>query len=330
MDQLDIGEPLLVRTRWWDDEGTPTEPTTIVLTVTLPDATTIVKAKADMTQGATTADWWYETVVTQLGLWRIHAVAEAGGDTRIIDSLVLVGVHEDRGPCEPWCTWEDVERCGAITWPNGVQPDEIQKQLWLEQGTEILYDLSGRRYPGLCTITRSLCYACPTCYPVVCDCDPYPSIDLGGRFPVWAVVEVVIDGEVVTPGEYLLRGHRWLVRKNRQWWPRGWNTADPDRFRATWITGRQVTAGGRAAAARYVQEIAKRCAGDQSCQLPSRVTNISREGMNYVVLDPMTAIRDGRTSIDTVDTWLTADKLGSKPRPGVFHPALYGNRRIVP
>lgn len=329
MDQLDIGEPLLVKTRWWDDEGTPTEPNTIALTITLPDATTIVKAKADMTQGDTTADWWYETLVTQLGLWRIHAEAEAGGDTRIVDSMVLVGVHEDAGPCEPWCAWEDVVRCGAINWPNG-EPDEIQKQLWLEQGTEILYNLSGRKYPGLCTVTRSLCFACQHCQPVACSCDPYPGIDLGGRFPVWAVVDVTIDGVAEPNTAYKLRGRRWLIRTDGHWWPSGWNTADADRFRVTWITGRNVPAGGVAAAARYVQEIAKRCAGDSTCQLPSRVTSLQREGITYVVLDPMDAINEGRTSIDTVDTWLTADKLGSKPRPGVFHPALYGNRRIVP
>jgi len=329
MDQLDIGEPLLVSTRWWDDDGQPTEPASIDLTITKPDASTIVKHKIDMTEGDSSAEWWYETTVDQLGLWRVHAEAEAGGDTRIIDSFVLVGVGEDSGPCDPWCTWEDVEACGPIDWPEGQEASEIQKQLWLDQGTEILWNLSGRKYPGLCSVTRSLCYACRGCYPVVCNCDPYPGVDLGGRFPVWAVVEVVIDGEVVPPAEYTVRGRRWLVKLNGQWWPSGWNTANPDRFRVTWITGRQTTPGGRAAAARYINEIAKRCAGDATCTLPTRVTSVQREGMSFVVLDPMQAISEGRTSIDTVDTWLAADKIGGAPKAGAFHPALYGNRRIV-
>lgn len=345
MQTLDVGETVTTGTTWWDDDQQPVEPTTITVTYTKPDGSTVVQDKNDLTGSESGAaagvlDQWTGTLaVDQAGVWQIDVVGLIGTE-QVEKPVTLFLVGEGGGaPCDPWCTWDDVEACGAIAWPNGVQPSAQQKELWLNQGTEILYDLTDRRYPGLCTVTRSLCNACQSCFPGgasyglgfaggACSCAPYPGIDLGGRYPVWAVTEVVLGGDVLPRSDYIVRGRRWLVRTNGQWWPTGYPTADPDRFRVTWVTGRSTTVGGRAAAARYVQEIAKRCAGDASCALPSRVTNIVREGVSYVVLDPMTAIVEGRTSIDTVDAWITADNIGSTSRPGAFHPALHGNRRI--
>lgn len=349
MQLLDVGEPIPIHTNWWDDDGQPVEPTTITLTITKPNGATVIKTKADMTQGATTDVWDCTTVADVAGAWRIHAVGTVAGDTIVQDSGVLVGVTEDRGPCDPWCTWDDVEACGTLR----SAATEPQKQLWLEQATEILYQLTDRHYPGVCTVTRSLCFACAHCYPVLggmsdpylgiglgvslsaglglglaCGCEPYPGIDLGGKYPVLGVYEVVIDGQVLDPSAWILRGRRWLVRTDNRPWPTGWNTADPDAWRVTWAPGRMPPRSGQAAAALLALHIGKRCQGDPSCQLPQRVASINREGVTFNIVDPMTMLADGLTGVDLVDQWLAADRRGRRPRPTAYAPGLHGNRRI--
>jgi hypothetical protein len=83
------------------------------------------------------------------------------------------------------------------------------------------------------------------------------------------------------------------------------------------------------AAATLAGEIGKRCVGDPSCRLPSRVTNIVREGVSFTVIDSLKMLDEGRTGVEVVDLWLTADKAGRKPRPGLFHPAAVGQRRFA-
>ena len=95
---------------------------------------------------------------------------------------------------------------------------------------------------------------------------------------------------------------------------------DPNTFRATWAYGRPVPAGGRRAATLFATEIAKLCVDDRTCQLPQRVTNISREGVSYTILDSMNMIAEGRTGLSLVDLWLTADTRGRRAKPGIFAP----------
>jgi len=328
VDMLDVGEPLLIRTTWWDENGDAVNPSTIALTITKPDGTVVSKTKADMTS-TVVGVWEYDTTGDQAGLWRIHAVAVAGGRTQILDDQVLVGIDDSTGPCDAWVTWDDVEACGTIKLPAGQTIDPAAAQLWLDQATEILYDLSGRRYPGICTATRSLCFACQSCWPTICSCDPYPSIDLGGKFPVLGAWDVTVDGVTLAPSAYTIRGRRWLVRLDGQVWTQtGWNFAqDPAGFRVSWAYGRVPPAAGKAAAAKLASEIAKRCVGDKTCQLPQRVTSINREGVTFTVIDPMRMLDEGKTGVYEIDLWLMSEKAGMKPRPHIYHPALGASRR---
>ena len=136
------------------------------------------------------------------------------------------------------------------------------------------------------------------------------------------------------PSAYTVRGRRWLVRLDGQVWPSGWfsvppmpDQPDPNEFRVSWAYGRIPPLGGKMAAAQFALEIAKRCAGDKTCQLPQRVSNITREGVSYTILDTMQTIADGRTGIATVDLWLLADKRGRQPRPHLYAPYVGATRR---
>ena len=42
------------------------------------------------------------------------------------------------------------------------------------------------------------------------------------------------------------------------------------------------------------------------CDLPERVTSITREGVTMALIDPQEFIQEGRTGLYTVDLWLNA------------------------
>jgi len=320
----DIGEPRQLTSTWYDANGVGANPATITLTVTHPDGTVDTYLKAALTQGATTADWFRWVTPDANGVWRYDFVGTVDGFTVEQGGAFLVGegISGDT-PCEPWCSWDDVSACGT---PPTLSP--AAQELVLDQATEILFNLNDRKYPGLCTATRSLCFACFACFPEMCSCVPYPSIDLGGRYPVWAAYDVVLDGVTLAPSAYRIRDRRWLVRTDGEVWPMGGSSMEPDSFRLTWVYGRPVPLAGRVAAATFAFQIAKLCAGDKTCQLPQRVTNVQREGVSYTLIDSMAMVAEGRTGLPLVDLWLAADAKGSKPRPHIYHPMAGASSRM--
>jgi len=320
-----IGEPRQLTSSWYDDNGDGAEPTTVTLEVVHPDGTVDTYSKVDLTQGATTADWYRWVTPDADGLWRFTFTGTV--DTRTVEqSGVFLVTNEPVGvgPCEPWCSWDDVAACAT---PPTL--DLAGQELVLDQATEILFNLTDRRYPGLCTTTRSLCFTCGACWPIACSCAPYPAIDLSGRYPVFGAFDVVLDGVALIPSAYRVVDRRWLVRTDGDVWPTGWNSAvDPSAFRVSWVYGRQVPTGGRIAAAQLALEIAKLCVQDKTCALPQRITTIQREGVSYTVLDPLSVIQEGRTGLPLVDLWIVADNKAVKPRPGMYHPALGATERM--
>lgn len=333
MQTLDIGEVAPITTTWWNKQDVPTNPTAIALTITKPSGTVVSKAKADMHQGATTDVWIYDQTVDQLGAWRVHAVGTVGTDTVTQDDVFLVGAGSEpsTGPCEPWTSWDAVAACGPASLSD-VSPS--QREYAVDVASEILYNLSGRVYPGICTVTRSLCLSCRTCLPATCGCEPVNGyyVDLGIAAPVWGAWDVIADGVTLPASAYTVHDRRYLVRTDGELWPVTGNgqtsLMDPNTFRATWAYGRKVPVGGQQAAQLFVTEIAKLCVGDASCQIPQRVTNVNREGMSFTILDSMKMIEEGRTGIALIDLWLVSDKVGRKSKPRIFAPGAHNTTLI--
>lgn len=325
MQTLDIGEVRPVASHWYDTDGEPAEPTTITLVVTKPDGTETTTNKAGLTQGDTVADWYLDVTVDAVGLWRFTFTGDLNGQTRTESGEFLVGVDSTPpGPCAPWCAWDDVVACTNVDLSS---LNSAQREQAIDVATEILWNLTGRVYSGICTTTRSICLGCPMCFPRVCSCAPVNGVDLGIRAPVWAVWDVVVDGTTLDPSEYRLIDRRWLARADGTSFPSGWNLLDdPPRFRATWAYGRQVPEGGRRAAALLAAEVAKACAG-QPCQLPAKATHVTREGVSFNLLDSQ-MIEDGRTGVAMVDLWVVADRRGRRKRPRVFSPGAAAARFV--
>jgi hypothetical protein len=332
MQVYDIGEPRELTSTWYDADGDGTDPSTVVLTVTHPNGATDTYNKAQLTQGDTNATWLRWITPDAEGVWRYDFVGTVDGFNVEQGGMFLVGVGTSTsptGPCEPWTTWDDVVACGSSTLSD-VNPQ--QQEYAIDIASEILFNLSGRVYPGICTITRSLCLSCRHCLPVACSCEPVNGIDLGIAAPVWGAWDVIADGATLPASAYTVHDRRYLVRTDGNTWPTSGSTdrlLDPNTFRATWAYGRPIPAGGRAAARMFATEIGKLCVADKTCQIPQRVTSVNREGMSFTILDSMKMIEEGRTGLALVDLWLVADKKGRKAKPGIFAPGAGSGSRMI-
>jgi len=318
---IDVGETVPVVTGWYDADGGPAEPSTIVLTITAADGTVTSKTKADMagsSSGDGTVDdvWTFDYVTLAEGATRVLAVGTVGSDEVRQSHILLVGpASRAGGPFAPWCEWDDVVAL-STTDLSALAP-AVRERL-LDIATGILWSLDGRRYPGIGQGTRLICSTCSGCVTPRCCCSDRNSIDLGTRWPVWGVWDVVIDGDTLDADEYVLRDRRFLERLNGTW-PSCASLTNPDDFAITWAYGRMPPVELREACARFVLEMAKSALG-QKCDLPQRVTVITREQVTYTILDSQKFIDEGRTGVYLVDLALKASKAGRVVAPGMGTP----------
>lgn len=231
----------------------------------------------------------------------------------------------EEGTCEPWCEWADIVACvsdAALVAELNAMDSGLQDDL-IAQVSEVLYLLDGKRMPGTCTATRSVCLRC-SCHRNPCCCAPGERVDLGSKWPVARVTNVTIDGATLDTAAYRVDDWRWLVRLDGEAWPRCADLTDEDAFSVTWEYGREITPGARRACALFVLELAKKCLG-KKCELPERVTSVTRENVTYTIIDSMRMLDDGRTGFYFVDLWLAARKRGRKRAPGMSNPDACGS-----
>lgn len=145
-------------------------------------------------------------------------------------------------------------------------------------------------------------------------CSSVPEITLG-VYPLTGIVEVKIDGAVVDPTTYRIDDNRWLVRttdSNGQ--PLGWpccqdaqkDSSQPGTWEVTFTYGTPAPPGGVRACAELACQLALACDPSKagSCSLPQRVTQVTRQGMTAIVLDPFAFLDKGKTGLFGVDLWL--------------------------
>lgn len=224
--------------------------------------------------------------------------------------------------CGPWATPGDV--------PAKVKADlGITDEQWLlplQLAGEILWMLSGRRWLGEgCeeTVTVRSVAEGRGLWPYsrtwgACGCWSFgtwsggwlwPPADFTGahisrpvaiklpRSEVSAVTSVVIGGDTFT--DFELTKDAWLRRSDGQGWP-----VCGDETVITYQFGTPPPAGGVAACVTLATEIARDMYGLDGCNLPQRVTSISREGVTMTVIDPMQFLDKKRTGLPSVDMWL--------------------------
>lgn len=262
------------------------------------------------------------------------------------------------------CIWPDVAANCCDGWDD-FSPT-LQEQA-LEFATYVLWSATGRQY-GLCELTvrpcGRQCANCPSGWywdgygswaPYVwngewkncwcgsggpggcCSCDPACQVYLPG--PVNSIVSVQVDGaSLPVSGDsgfnYFVLDQQWLVRTDTTaCWPlcsdQNLAPGSLDAFEVTYLRGRPVPAVLANAAGTYACEYAKACTG-AACRLPSRVTNISRQGVSISMVDINDILKNGLTGVFEVDQIIMhMNPFGVKHQPRFYSPDLPEGRQIT-
>jgi hypothetical protein len=132
------------------------------------------------------------------------------------------------------------------------------------------------------------------------------------------------SGNIVDPNKYYLADHSTLYGTPGA----NWTATNVE---VTYSYGTPPPSAGRAAARLLARELVKLYEGDDTCALPQRVTSVSRQGINYSILDDQDFLDNMRVGIYAVDLFLKSvnpDKARARAR--VFSPDVPRARRITP
>lgn len=152
-------------------------------------------------------------------------------------------------------------------------------------------------------------------------CQP-PEIALPG--PVQSITEILVDGVALGSSAYRLDGTR-LVRQDGLGWP-AQNLAlaagQPGTWSVRYVRGLPVPAVLNDAAGAYACEVAKSRSGG-TCQLPSRISSLSRQGVDVQFMTSEDYLEKGRTGYAEVDQMIAAfNPDGIRRQPRVLSPDL--------
>lgn len=233
--------------------------------------------------------------------------------------------------CSEWATEDDLcSPCNDYANLGPIASD------FLQAASDLLFEMSGRQFPGECTQTVRPCArrrwgrgqvdSAPAgwspgwgwcgCGAGACSCGGLFSLELGA-FPVVSVNEVLVDGAAVDASLYRVDDWRTLVRLedadgSNPGWPRVQRLdrpdTDEDTFAVSFTWGRMPPPAGVTAAAVLACELALACdpENQDKCRLPKTVTSVTREGITMVLSPSDFLDKDGKTGIYEVDIFLRA------------------------
>lgn len=241
--------------------------------------------------------------------------------------------------CAPWAVESEVcAPCDTYEFNPTILADALQF------ASDVLYDLTGRKWPGECTETIRPCRQrtripgherldwqewCGCNRPRTCGCSRLSEVRLPG-YPVVQVGEVKVDGLILDEGSYRVDDDRWLTflpeaGDDLQGWPCCQDLAlDDDQagtFSVTYTYGAAPPIGGVRAAASLGCQLALACAPPEAgeCRLPKRITTITRQGVSLAILDPLTLFADGLTGLAEVDLWVQSVRYGAQRRSAAIY-----------
>lgn len=200
---------------------------------------------------------------------------------------------------------------------RAIRPDILTKALLFS--SEVLFNITKRRWPGTATDTYRPCCGC---LPATCGCGEWASFELPNT-PVQAITSIKVDGSIVAASEYDLRDRRSVIAvRQADGTIRSWRrcqdltqpTTELNTMEVVYTWGAPPPDAGVTACAILAWEFAlawtPAMAGQ--CRLPRRVTSVTRAGMSVAVIDPLTLFKDGLTGVPEVDVWTGSLRFGDQ------------------
>lgn len=241
-----------------------------------------------------------------------------------------------QGVCEVWATEADIcAPCSDYSLDPAALTDALQ------QASEILFEMSGRRYTGVCerTVRPTRLRAGCACHSS-CSCNPVREFGLGYS-PIIEITELLLDGETLASGtDFIVLDDRFIARVD-QGYP-GFAccpnltkpTTEQGTLEVTFTSGIEPPMMAVKAAASLACQLYLACHPDEDgagqCVLPRSVTSVVRQGVTYSTLEAAAVLQQGMTGIYEVDAWLLAEKQGRATRgPRVMSPETRRARRVT-
>lgn len=250
-------------------------------------------------------------------LWYRITFKDATGDSSQPTNPVqnIAGSGSTFG-CGVWVTAEDVAAtCDAI---EGTGDPSVYENA-AEAASEVLFALSGRQFSGECgPVTVRPCAGPCGCWPpgrvdvgwAQRQCGWLSQVKLSG-YPIRAIHEVKIDGEVLDATEYRLDARRFLTRLadadgRAQRWPacQRMDLADTEEhtFSVSYTYGQDPPTLGIEAAQQLACQIAAAGPdGTGECALPDGTVSITRQG---VTIDIDRFVEEGISALPLVGLFL--------------------------
>lgn len=242
-----------------------------------------------------------------------------------------------------------------------IQPEELGDYGYTEYSAEaaqvashLLWAMSGRKYTGVTTVTER--YTCTLrnnrmgpsiktnsavlfggdVYNIPSgDYDEYSELTADGMSPDARIklrgrpitkIHAIRNrnGDILDPSSYYLVDHSTIhIKAGTPWTP--CNTE------ITYSYGISVPTAGKMAARKLAIEFARLWSGDDMCELPQRVTSVSRQGVSYTILDNQEFIQELRTGLYEIDLFLkVTNPDNARRRSKVFSPDQPRARRYAP
>ena len=189
------------------------------------------------------------------------------------------------GPCTPYVDPDELALDEDIC-PPGSGDAAVDYDLIAQRASEVVYALTGRQYPGICTATvrprrRSGCCWEPTNPFAIAPCED--EIVLNG--PITGDVTVKIDGAAFT--SFYIRDRVRLVRADGRAWPstQKMHLADTEdgTFSVTYSFGVDPPLAVTAAAYELAVEYVREATLDPRRKLPQGTTSLGRQGQNISI-----------------------------------------------
>jgi len=284
----------------------------------------------DATLGAWAADWF----ATING----SPVTDEDGFTVVTAGSISTGDTQGGITCAPWASHEDAA-IGMLTYE--IDPDLVDEAF--QAAGDVLYELTGRRYPGVChdfyrpqsqwrqvdgpprwwPSTISFGYGtqygwCSCHRGRETGCTTVHEVKLPGHPAIRDSIVVKIDGVVFN--SWTLDDGRFLKRVDGQGWPCCQNLnlpdSEPGTFSIAHDFGLHPPRGGTRAAVLLGTSLFAEWHPDLAgkCKTPARATRVTRTGITVELGDPVAMIENGLTGIRSVDLWVASVLIGQKRR----------------
>lgn len=233
-----------------------------------------------------------------------------------------------------WCTVRDL----GPEWETSDYAQEAVKT-----ASYIMWALSGRKYTGVTTVTERYVRFAPLINTRLLQeaaiinsrvnkalqiVEPWVSAETRIRLRGQPVQEIKtvrnVAGDIVNRDRYYLVDHSTIQFSEGA-------LIVPADIEISYTYGAEPPTLGKMAARRVAIEFIRLWTGDSDCALPQRVTNVTRQGVTYTVLDSQDFLEEMRLGIYEVDLFLkTTNPNKAQKRSKVFSPDIPRARRYTP